>query len=75
METGRQWGEESDENYSFNKTWSHELTSGRGNGVGMNRKKTLGALERALSWDGGGCVKLGESPSSGVIFLFYIRVS
>lgn len=41
----------------------------------MNRKKTLGALERALSWDGGGCVKLGESPSSGVIFLFYIRVS
>lgn len=34
----------------------------------MNRKKTLGALERALSWAGGGYVMLGESPSSGLIF-------
>lgn len=65
METGRHWGGESDENQYFDQTRSPELTSGRGHGVGMSRKRTLGARERAPNWDERGCMALRESLSSG----------
>ena len=65
METGRHWGGESDENQYFDQTRSPELTLGRGHGVGMSRKRTLGARERAPSWGERGCMALRESLSSG----------
>lgn len=34
-------------------------------------ERPSGALKRALSWEGGGCVTLGESPLLGLSFLFY----
>lgn len=40
----------------------------------MNRKRTRGALERAPSWGGRGCVALGESPSLGPRLLSSTRL-